>query len=188
MTEPNENSETESKVRKAQVCAWAFLLPCFFGVFYVFCKEAVVLTAAPVPKVAAVEELSAEDKKSMVKQLLSEGDQYAEEKKYNLATATYESAFLLEPNHVETSQRIDRLKKRMFKEGKSETELVTRVYDQEIEERTRVYLKQAKEFLAEGKRAQARFALHKLLLINPLHNEANKLYKSLREKTADASV
>lgn len=147
-----------------------------------------MLMAAPVPKAVAAEELSAEDKKSMVKQLILEGDQYADGKNYNLANATYESVFLLEPNNIEASQRIDRLKKRMFKEGKSETELVTRVYDQEIEERTRLYLKQAREFIAQGKRAQARFALHKLLLINPLHDEANKLYKNLRERDTDVSL
>ena len=147
-----------------------------------------MLIAAPGPKAVATEELSAGDKKLMVKQLLSEGDQYAEGKNYNLANASYESVFLLEPNNIEASQRIDRLKKRMFKEGKSETELVTRVYDQEIEERTNIYLKQAKEFIAQNKRAQAQFVLHKLLLINPLHDEANKLYKSLKEMTADVSV
>ena len=183
----NENSEMEPKVRKARAQTWAFLLPFFFGIFYIFC-ETVMLTAAPAPKTVASEELNAENKKSMVKKLLVEGDQYAEGKNYNLANATYESVFLLEPNNVEASQRIDRLRKHMFKEGKSETELVTRVYDQEIEERTNIYLKQAKDFLAQGQRAQARFVLHKLLLINPLHSEANKLYKSLKKETADASV
>ena len=54
--------------------------------------------------------------------------------------------------------------------------------------RNRMPIKQAKEFLADGKRNQARFTLQKLLLVNPLHQEANKLYKSLKEKTPDASV
>ena len=178
----NENSETESKIRKAQVQTWAFLLSLVFGICCVLFRP-VMLTATPGLKTTSTEELSAEDKKSMIKQLLEEGDQYAEGKNYNLANASYESVFLLEPNNVQASQRIDRLKKRMFKEGKSETDLVTRVYDQEIEERTRVYLKQAKEFIEQGKRAQAQFTLHKLLLINPLHHEANKLYKSLKERS-----
>ena len=124
----------------------------------------------------------------MVKQLLAEGDQYASEKNYNLANATYESVFLIEPNNVEASQHIDRLKKHMQKEGHSETELVTRVYDEEIDERTRVYLKQAKELITEGKLSRARFTLQKLLLINPLHAEANKLYQDLKQKAADASL
>ncbi len=187
MTKTNENSETESKVRKAQARTWAFLLLLSFSAVCIFLK-ACILIAAPAEKTAVKEELSKEDRKSMLKQLFVEGDQYTEEKNYNLANATYESVFLLEPNNVEASQKIDRLKKHLLKEGRSETELVTRVYDQEIEQRTRVYLKQAKEFLAKGKQAQARFTLQKLLLVNPLHQEANKLYKDLREKTESASV
>ncbi len=187
MAKTNENSETESQTRRAQAKTWAFLWLFLFSVVCLFLKTN-QLVAAPAEKAVVKEELSKEDKKSMAKQLIAEGDRQAEEKNYNLANATYESVFLLEPNNIEASQRIDRLKKRMFKEGRSETELVTRVYDQEIEERTRVYLKQAKELITQGKRAQARFTLQKLLLIDPLHVEANKLYKDLKEKSADASV
>lgn len=129
-----------------------------------------------------VEELSKEEKISMMKQLLAEGDRLVERKDYNLANATYESIFLVEPGHIEASKRIDQLKKIMVKEGVSETQLVTRVYDQEIEIRVRQYLNQAKELIEGGKLAQARFNLQKLLLIDPLHDEATKLYKQLTQQ------
>ena len=60
--------------------------------------------------------------------------------------------------------------------------MVTRVYDSEIDIRVRTYLKQAKEFIADGKPGQARLALQKLLLINPLHEEAEKLYEKLNQE------
>jgi hypothetical protein len=139
--------------------------------------------AATHPKVT--EELSDSEKQSMIRELLAEGDRYADEKNYNLANAAYESIFLLDHEHEGASERIDRLKKRMLKEGKSETDLVTRVYDSEIDMRVRTYLKQAKEFMETGRVGQSRLALQKLLLINPLHEEAEKLYKKLNEETEE---
>ena len=123
----------------------------------------------------------------MIQELLAEGDRLTERKDYNLANATYESIFLIEPHHLETSKRIDRLKKIMVKEGVSETQLVTRVYDEEIDMRVRQYLTQAKNLMKQDKLAQARFNLQKLLLINPLHEEANKLYKKVNEQLERAA-
>lgn len=130
------------------------------------------------------EELTEQEKEEMIKQLLLEGDQHFKQKNYNLANASYESVFLVNPNHVEASKRIDQLKKQMLKEGKSETDLVTRVYDAEIDLRVSNYLKQAKESIQKGKLAQARFTLQKLLLLNPLHEEAEKLYDDVNRKLA----
>lgn len=134
-----------------------------------------------------VEEMSKEEKKSMIKQLLAEGDRLVENKDYNSANATYESVFLVEPGNIGTSKRIDRLRKIMVKEGVSETQLVTRVYDQEIDIRVKRYLKQAKDFMKQGKLGQARFNLQKLLLIDPLHDEANKRYKEVNQKLEHAA-
>ena len=162
---------------KAQAKAWVFFM------LIVICSPTLPsLMFAEVNKRPVVEELSKEEKVSMMKQLLEEGDRLVERKDYNLANATYESIFLIKSGHVEASKRIDRLKKIMVKEGVSETQLVTRVYDQEIEIRAKQYLNQAKELMKAGKLAQARFNLQKLLLINPLHEEANKLYKKLTQQ------
>lgn len=162
---------------KTQAKAWVF-----FMLIAVLGPSLPSIMFADVNKRPVVEELSKEEKVSMMKQLLEEGDRLVERKDYNLANATYESIFLIKPGHVEASKRIDRLKKRMVKEGVSETQLVTRVYDQEIEIRAKQYLNQAKELMKAGKLAQARFNLQKLLLINPLHEEANKLYKKLNQQ------
>lgn len=143
--------------------------------------------AADSPKRIVVDEMTEEERKSMIDQLLQEGDRLAEKKDYNQANATYESVFLIDPGYVEASKRIDRLKKIMMKEGVSETQLVTRIYDQEIDMRVKSYLYQAKEFMKENKWAQARFNLQKALLINPLHEETNKLYKQVNEKLKKAA-
>ena len=157
-----------------QAYAWIFLCAAFMinMISFAFAETHSKLT----------EELKPSEKQGMIKELIAEGDRYSTEKNYNLASAAYESVFLLDPTNQNASDRIDRLKKRMMKEGKSETDLVGRVYDSEIDIRVRTYLKQAKEFIADGKPGQARLALQKLLLINPLHEEAEKLYEKLNQE------
>ena len=170
----------ERKLKQAQRHAWAFLLP---SILVIFLWSPVVLVVAKTPSIpASVEEMSKSEKHLRIDELLVEGDKHFEEKNYNLANATYESVFLLDPGNVKASQRIDRLKKQMLKEGKSETQLVTRVYDSEIDLRVREYIKQAKELVKEGKLGQARFVLQKLLLLDPLHEEAQKLYREVNRK------
>ena len=167
--------------RKIQAHAWIFLCLALTPIFSI--NMISFADTAAHPKVT--EELTPTEKQGMIKELMAEGDRYADEKNYNLANAAYESIFLLNPEHQGASERIDRLKKRMMKEGKSETDLVTRVYDSEIDMRVRAYLKQAKEFMEAGKIGQARLALQKLLLINPLHQEAEKLYQKLNDETQE---
>ena len=83
--------------------------------------------------------------------------------------------------------RIDRIKKRMLKEGKTETEAVGRMYDSEVEARTHFYLVRARQLLVEEKTGQARLELQKLLLLNPLHEEGRKLYEELKAESAEDS-
>lgn len=184
MMRSHESFSVESKPEKPTHALGLFLWIIFAGIFLVIGEGAIAASLNS----SVIEELDAKEKKTMIQQLLAEGDQYLAEKNYNLANASYESIFLLEPNHLGASGRIDRLKKQMMKEGKSETALVTRVYDAEIEGHANVYLKQAKQFIAEGKPNQARFALQKLLLINPMHEEARKLYDHLNKERHGATL
>ncbi|OGW84721.1 MAG: hypothetical protein A3C35_00385 [Omnitrophica bacterium RIFCSPHIGHO2_02_FULL_46_11] len=186
MTKANEHLTKESKTGKAQANTWVFLLMFGLALFPAFANRmAWAVSPASASDLKVTEELNQEEKQNMAAQLVQEGDRYLKEKNYNLANASYESIFLLEPNNVQASQRIDQLKKAMAKEGVSETALVTRVYDQEIDERVREYLSQAKQLIAERKFGQARFALQKLLLINPLHQEAGKLYDQLNSESKE---
>lgn len=162
-----------------QAHAWIFLC-----LATILASGSDMLSLAAMSDSKVIEELTPAEKQSMIQELMAEGDRYADEKNYNLANAAYESVFLLDANHQGASDRIDRLKKRMMKEGKSETDLVTRIYDSEIDIRVRTYLKQAKELMESGKLGQARLALQKLLLINPLHDEAAKLYRKLESSGA----
>ena len=168
---------------KAQAKPWVFfVLSLIWGLSFNSHAFAEKPSKRPI-----VEELSKEEKETMIKQLLEEGDRFAQQKEYNLANASYESVFVIIPDHVEASKRIDQLKKVMMKEGVSETQLVTRIYDEEIEMRVKHYMTDAKEFMKRGKYAQARFNLQKLLLISPLDEEASKLYKEVNQRLDQAA-
>ena len=139
------------------------------------------LARAQAAPVKAIEELNDEERRQMVIEYLKEGDRYFDQKDYDASGAAYEQVFLLEPQNVIASERIDRLKKQMLKEGKSETALIGRVYGTEIEARTRFYWTQASRLLKEGKKGQARLALEKLLLLDPLHKEARRMYEEIKK-------
>ena len=181
MVETDGKPQPEREPKQAQEQSWAFLLS-FALVVFASLWGPIMLIAETSSSPVVTEEMSKDEKRSVVQELLAEGDEYFNQKNYNLANATYESVFLLEPDNLEASQRIDRLKKQMLREGKSETQLVTRIYDSEIDLRVHEYLKQVKELVKEGKLGRARFTLQKLLLLDPLHEEAQKLYDEVNRK------
>lgn len=128
-----------------------------------------------------------EEKREEIKRLLREGDRFKEMMKYNLANAAYEEVFLLDPDNVKASKRIDVLKKKMLREGRYETELVTSVYGEEIEARVRAYWERVEELVAQKRWGQARFTLEKLLLLDPLHKEGRELSERFKQGGVDGT-
>ena len=133
---------------------------------------------------AFIEELSQEGKKDLIQNLLKEGDEYFLEKKYDQANEAYEEVFLVEPGGLEASRKIDRLKKQLIQEGKKETEVVSSVYNEEIRTKVKLYWAQVNQFMEQGKIAQARFAVQKILMLNPFDEKAIRLYQDLQAKLA----
>ncbi len=163
----------------------------FISPLFLFNWGSFMMTCALVPPAYAAdsnqesrelrEELSSEARQARIAKLLSDGDLYAEFKNYNLAAETYEEVFLLDSKNVEASKRIDILKERMLREGKKETGIVGGVYDVEITARVETYWKQVQEMIQKKEWGSARFTLEKLLLLNPVHEQASALYKKLKQ-------
>lgn len=128
-----------------------------------------------------IEEMSKGEKHKLAQDLIKDADRYVEEKNYDQANAVYEQVFQLEPDNVTASQKIDALKKVMVKEGKTETGLLKSVYDDEADLRVKKYWDDVKRFTEERKPAQARFALQKILLIDPFNAEASKRYQEIQK-------
>jgi tetratricopeptide (TPR) repeat protein len=142
-------------------------------------SEALVFAEGRSQAPLVVEELDHEEKRIWITALLEQGDDYRKINEFDLANATYEQVFQVDPNNREASQRIDQLKEQVLKQGRYETEIVDGTYDMEIQARVRVYWDRAQEFLAKKQWGRARFTLEKLLLLNPLHDEAAQIHKIL---------
>ncbi|MBI4387968.1 MAG: hypothetical protein HY582_02870 [Candidatus Omnitrophica bacterium] len=128
------------------------------------------------------QEYTQKEKEKQITELLELGDSLAEAKDYNYALAAYEQVFLLDPNHRKASAKIDLLKKRMAHEGRDETGVVKAVYDEEAKERVRKLWVEVRNCLNKERFGQARFALEKILLLDPENQEAQKLYQDLKQK------
>ncbi len=133
------------------------------------------------------EEYTTDEKTRYTAELLALGDQLFENKNYEYAMAAYEQVFFFDPENAKASAKIDLLKKQIAREGKDETGVVKAVYDEEAKERVREYWVQAQEYLKSEKYGQARFALEKILLLDPMNQEAGKIYEELKSKLDEAS-
>lgn len=127
------------------------------------------------------DEYTKEERQKHVSELLALGDQLFDEKNYTYALAAYEEVFLLDPDNPKASARIDRLKKQASRDGKDEIGIVRGVYEEQAKERVRKYWLEAREYLKEKKYGQARFAVEKILLLDPESKEAIALYEDLKK-------
>ena len=119
------------------------------------------------------------EKKNQMEELFQLGDELLERKNYDRAVEAYEQVFVVDPENVRASAKIDMVKKQMMHEGRDETVVVDQVYEEEIQERLKNYWKQSRLFLKQGKIGQARFTIQKILLLDPLNREAQALYDKL---------
>lgn len=127
-------------------------------------------------------EYTKEERRKYAQELLDLGDELFEQKNYDYALSAYEQVFLFEPENQKASAKIDILRKQMKKEGKDETGILKGVYEEEAKERARTYWTQLQEYLKQEKYGQARLALEKILLLDPLNEQAQKLYEELKQK------
>ncbi len=132
-------------------------------------------------EIKSIEELDGKERMEWIAELISRGDRYKELKNFDLANAMYERVFLLDAENLQASKRIDQLKKEMLEDGQLETGIVGGAYDAEIEARLKVYWREAQQLIRDRRWGRARFALEKLLMLDPLHEEASDWHKRLSE-------
>jgi len=174
--------EKLKKIAKPKLKLGLFLCPLFLAACFLGSAKLSALDEQQMD-VKVLEELSPEEEREMIESFLNEGNEFFKVKEYDKANAAYERVFVLDPENIKASGRIDRLKKQMMAEGRSETELVTHVYDAEIEARSHYYWNKSQNLVREKKWGEARFTLEKILLLDPMNKEAEKLYKEVKAKT-----
>lgn len=131
------------------------------------------------------EEFSKEAKLNHSTELMALGDQLAEQNNFEAALAAYEQVFVFDPGNTKASAKIDLLRKQMKKDQKNENGIVSAVYEQEAQDKIRNYWAKTQEYLQDRKMGQARFALEKILILDPMNEEARKLYDQIKQSSAE---
>ncbi|MFZ5802091.1 MAG: hypothetical protein ACOY3K_03140 [Candidatus Omnitrophota bacterium] len=126
-----------------------------------------------------LEEMSAEDKQDMAKTWLERAQTLFEIREYDQAMLAAEKVFLYEAGSVKASELLDRIKKKAIQEGKGESLLLSRIYEDEMEIRSEMYLAQAKRWMSAKRWGGAKLALEKILLLDPENREALRLYQQI---------
>jgi hypothetical protein len=120
--EPEQNSAdktTSSHLRVAHGFFFMLLAACTLSFFP---SRIGPMAAESQDAVARLEqEFISEENESQIEDLLELGDELLERKLFERALEAYEQVFLLEPDHVAASARIDQLKEQMMHEGRGNT-------------------------------------------------------------------
>ena len=77
---------------------------------------------------------------------------------------------------------IDKINKRARQEGKSEQLAVKRIYRDEIDERVEAYLIQAEKQIEDGRMAQAKLTIQKILFLKPAHRQSQRMYEQVQSE------
>lgn len=128
------------------------------------------------------EELTPKEKKNQIKTWLERSRSLLQVNQFEEALAAAEQVFRLDPDHLEASRLIDEIKDKAQKQGRADSLFLQRMYQQEIEDRIRRYIKQAEVWLQEKKWGAARFTIEKILVLDPKNPEGRRLLASLNEK------
>ncbi len=131
-----------------------------------------------------VEEYSDEEMRAAVKTWLERANGLLDVGQFHQALLAAEKVFQYGADNIEATRVIDEIKKKAYKAGKGESLILKRMYDNEVQVRTDTYVEQARNWMREGRRGSARLALEKILLLDPTHSEAVKMYKELKSSPA----
>lgn len=126
------------------------------------------------------EEYTKQEKQDAIKTWLERSASYLEIKQYDEALLAAEKVFLYDPNSIEASTLVDRIRQKAIREGKGESLFLKQMYQKEMHEKINLYLEQAHTWLSQGRTGAAQLALEKTLLLDPENPEALRLYESLK--------
>lgn len=104
---------------------------------------------------------------------------------YDLALFAAEKVFIYDANNHEASLLIDDIRDAAIKNGKSETLFLSKMYQDEIADRVKKYRGQASELIEQNKVEQAKFALQKILMLEPEDPDSLRLFQSLQSQGAN---
>lgn len=131
---------------------------------------------------APPEELTSEKKSLQIKTWLERARGFLEIDQLEEANLAVEQVFQLDPENLEASRLMDKIKEKAQKQGKSDELFLETLYKDEISTRIQSYIQQAETRIQDKQWAAARFAVEKVLILDPKHVKAQKLLAVINEK------
>jgi len=123
-------------------------------------------------------DMPSRERQDAVQTLNERAEAYFREGKYAEASETAQEVFQYEPGNGRASKLIDKITGAQGKETEREGGLLRDMYRDEMTDRMEVYRREARRAMEEGRYGRARFALEKMLLLEPHDPEANRLYST----------
>ncbi len=128
---------------------------------------------------SGLSEITGREKQDAIQTLNERAEEYLRNGKFAEASETAQEVFQYEPGNARASKLIDKITDAQGKEAEREGGLLREMYRDEMTGRMDTYRREARRAIDEKRYGQARFALEKMLLLEPNDPEANRLYSSV---------
>lgn len=137
------------------------------------------------PESEIPEELTPEKKSLQIKTWLERSRGFLEINQLKEAQWAAEQVFQLDPQNLDASRLMDEIKMKAQKQGRDDELFLQELYQEEISTRIQSYIQQAETRIQDKQWAAARFAVEKILILDPKNVEGRRLLSVLdkREKT-----
>lgn len=124
-------------------------------------------------------DMTQREKQDAIQTLNERAEEYLRSGKYAEAAEMAQEVFQYEPGNSRASKMMDKITDAEGKEAEREDGLLRGVYRDEMTERMEVYRREARRAMDNERYGQARFAIEKMLLLEPNDPEANRLYTTV---------
>ena len=135
---------------------------------------------------STIEEFTDDEKSTEIETWLERSRFLFEVGRYDQALSAAEKVFLFDSQNGEASRLMDEIRSKAIQEGRHSALIHSELVQTEIKDRVERYQTQANEAFSEGRLGEARFAVDKLLLIDPENESGLLLRDRLREKLKQA--
>ncbi len=130
----------------------------------------------------AEDDMSERERRDAIQTLVERGEAFFQQGQYAEAADAAQEIFRYESGNGQASKLIDRISQAERKEAKREEGVLRDVYRGEMTDRMDAYRREAQQAMDAERWGRARFAIEKMLLLEPSDAEANRLYDVVNSK------
>ena len=128
------------------------------------------------------EEITPQKKSLQIKTWLERSHSFLEINQLKEAQEAAEQVFRLDPENLEASRLMDEIKEKAQKQRRDDGVFLQELYQEEATSRIRLYVQQAEARIQDKQWAAARFAVEKILFLDPKNVQGRRLLSVLGEK------